>query len=93
MRFVIALLVAFGLAAGAATPALAGAADSGYSMSLDQQQAPSGQLDVDINTNEGGGAWYMSPLWIGVGLLALVLLIVLIAAATRGGGGTTVIKD
>lgn len=94
MRFIIALLMALGLVAGSmAVPAMALAAGSGYTLAAEQQQ-PSGQLDVNIDMNEGGGgAWYASPVWIAIGFLALVVLLLLIVAATRGGGGTTVIKD
>jgi uncharacterized membrane protein len=34
----------------------------------------------------------MNPIWIAIGVIALVLLIVIIAMAARG-SGTTVIKD
>ena len=40
----------------------------------------------------GGGVWWQSPIWIAIGVIALVLLIMLIVMATRG-GGTTVIKE
>ena len=93
MRFLIALLAVFGLMVGSvATPVVTASADSGYALALDDQQNPTGRLEVDIDTNEGGGAWYTSPLWIAIGVIALVLLILLIVAATRG-GGTTVIKE
>ena len=93
MRFLFALLVAFGLIVGnVASPAVAASSDSGYALAADDQQQPSGRLEVDIDTNEGGGAWYTSPVWIAIGVIALVLLIVLIITATRG-GGTTVVKD
>jgi hypothetical protein len=36
--------------------------------------------------------WWQSPIWIAIGVIALVLLILLIVMATRG-GGTTVIKE
>jgi hypothetical protein len=92
MRFLIALLAACGIVAGAAVlPAAALTVDSEYTMAADQQ-APSGQLEVDINTNEGGGAWYTSPLWIAIGVIALVLLILLIVMASRG-GGTTIVRE
>jgi len=59
-----------------------------------QGQPPSGKLDVDINVGHTGssGAWWNNPLWIAVGVIALVLLIVIITMATRG-SGTTVIKE
>ena len=54
-------------------------------------QQPTGQLDVDINTN-GGGAWYADPVWLAIGAVALIVVIAIIAMVARG-GGTTVIKD
>ena len=47
---------------------------------------------VDINVNDHkGGAWYTNPVWIAIGIIALVLIIALIAMAGRG-RDTTVIK-
>ena len=93
MRFAIVVLMALGLLAGVASASsTALAAASEYSTSLDDQQQPGGRLEVDINTNQGGGAWYTSPVWIAIGVIALVLLIVLIVMATRG-GGTTIVRD
>lgn len=91
MRFFIALVAVLGalLIGGAAVPAVA-AADGGYVTALDQQ--PSGQLDVDINIDDGEGVWWTNPIWIGIGIVAVLLLVAIIAMAARG-GGTTVIKD
>ena len=61
-------------------------------VALAQGQPVQGKLDVDINTHSGGGAWWTNPLWIAIGIIALVLLIVIIAMAARG-SGTTVIKE
>ncbi len=51
-----------------------------------------GEVDVDIADKDGGGAWYLSPTWIVIGVLAVGVLVAIIVAASRG-GGTTVIKD
>jgi hypothetical protein len=56
------------------------------------QQQPSGQAKIDVNINKGGGAWWTSPVWIAIGILALLVVIVLIALVTRGGGGTTIVR-
>lgn len=53
---------------------------------------PTGQIDVDISTDEGG-AWYLSPVWIAIGILALLVIVAIMVAASRGGGGTTVIRE
>ena len=92
MRFAIVVLTAAGLFLGAAgaAPSTAIAADSGYSATLGDQQ-PTARLEVDIDTDDGG-AWYTSPVWIAIGVIALVLLILLIVMATRG-GGTTIVRE
>lgn len=88
MRFLIALLTVVGLAA--AGPVLAPA----YAFALQQQPGgvPSGQIDINITERTGGGDWWANPVWIGVGIVALILLIVIVALATRG-GGTTIVKE
>ena len=90
MRLAVALLALLGLAAAGnlATPGLA-AADSGYALAMAQQP---GQYSVDIDVNSAAAAWWTNPLWIGIGVVALVLLVVIIALAVRG-GGATVIKE
>jgi hypothetical protein len=90
MRLAIALLALLGLAAAGnlATPAPA-SADSGYVLAMAQQP---GQYSIDIDVDGANAAWWTNPLWIGIGVVALVLLVVIIALAVRG-GGTTVIKE
>ena len=64
------------------------------SLELAQQQQPPPKGEIDININHGGGrAWWTSPVWIAIGVLALVVLILLIILATRGGGGTTIVRE
>jgi hypothetical protein len=85
MRFLVASLAVIALLClgSIAMPVLA----------LAQGQPAQGRLDVNINTqSSGGGVWWQSPIWIAIGVIALVLLILLIVMATRG-GGTTVIKE
>ena len=93
MRFAIAVLMTCGLLLGsAAIPTVAVASAAGHELTVADQQQPSGKIEVDINTHRGGGAWYTSPVWIAIGVLALVLLVVLIVMATRG-GGTTIVRE
>ena len=83
----LAMLAAV-LTGGTVQPAAA-STDSGYAVALEQ---PRGQLEVDINVNDGDTAWWEHPIWFaaaGIGLLFLVLIIVMAAR----GGGTTVIKE
>jgi hypothetical protein len=88
MRFVFALFIVLGLMATSAV-SVPGVIGEGSSI-VAAQQPPTGQLEVDIDTG-GGGEWWMSPLWIGIGVVALIAVIALIVAAARG-GGTTVVK-
>ena len=57
------------------------------------QQNPTRDINVDVNVNRGGGAWYRSPVWIAIGVLAAIVILLLIVVAARGGGGTTIVKD
>ena len=84
MRFLVAslMLVAVMALGPAVMPAVA----------LAQGQPVQGEVDVDINTHSSGGAWWTNPIWIAIGVIALVLLVVIIAMAARG-SGTTVIKE
>ena len=53
-------------------------------------QAADKQIDINIST--GGEQWYLSPVWLAVGGLALIVLIMFIVMAVRG-GGTTIVKE
>jgi len=58
----------------------------------DSQQAQPPQINVEVNRG-GGGRWYASPVWIAIGVIALVVVVLLIVMAARGGGGgTTVVR-
>jgi hypothetical protein len=46
---------------------------------------------IEIKTTESHGAWYTQPVWIAIGIIALVLILALIAMAGRR-GNTTVVK-
>ena len=48
------------------------------------------KVDISVDDNRGG-AWYTNPVWIAIGIIALVLIIALIAMAGRG-RDTTVVK-
>lgn len=49
------------------------------------------KIEITTNDRSGRGAWYTQPVWIAIGIIALVLLIALIAMAGRR-GNTTVVK-
>jgi hypothetical protein len=65
-----------------------------FALSAAQAQAPQpppkADIDVDITSGERT-VWYMDPVWIIVGLVALAIVIALIVAASRS-GGTTVVR-
>jgi hypothetical protein len=48
------------------------------------------KIDVKV-TDDRGGAWYTQPVWIAIGIVALVLIILLIISAGRR-DTTTVVK-
>lgn len=54
------------------------------------QPPAKGEVDLDVEINDGS-AWYTDPVWIVIGIAALVVIVALIAMAGRG-GGTTVVR-
>jgi hypothetical protein len=54
-------------------------------------EEPRGQINVDIDTHRSSSVWWTNPLWIGLGVVALIAVIAVIVAASRG-GGTTVVR-
>jgi hypothetical protein len=57
-------------------------------------QAPQPPAQINVEVNHGGRVWYASPVWVAIGVIALVLVVLLVALAARGGGsgGTTVVR-
>ena len=49
------------------------------------------QATIEVKTSESHGAWYTQPVWIAIGIIALVLIIALISMAGRR-DNTTVVK-
>jgi len=95
----IALALTF---ATTAVPARAQAADTALTQptmaaaTYALQQNPVKDVNVDINVNHGGRAWYRNPMWIAIAVIGGVLLLVLLLLAARGtgsGGGTTIIRE
>jgi hypothetical protein len=39
-------------------------------------------VEVDIG-EKGGGAWYSNPLWVGVGVIVLLLVVLIAVTAAR----------
>lgn len=46
---------------------------------------------IEVKTSDSHGTWYTQPVWIAIGVIALVLIIVLISMAGRR-NNTTVVK-
>jgi hypothetical protein len=49
-------------------------------------QAP---LKVEVSTADSNTVWYTSPVWLGIGAVAVVLIIVLAIMASRSPAKTT----
>ena len=88
-----AVLLAVGLLAMpvVSTVQPAAALTSSGAAALELQGQPTPPIDVDVTTDRGG-AWYASPVWIAIGVLAVIVILLLIVMAGRG-GGTTVVRD
>ena len=96
---VLALAVLLGLLAVPAHSTMASTSASTSAIGADMQQKPaqpstqpSPPPQVNVEVHRGGGAWYMSPVWIAIGAIAVVVLVLLIVVASRG-GGTTIVRD
>ena len=53
-------------------------------------QLPDKKIEITVG-DHAAAAWYHSPVWIAIGILAIVVVVLLVALVARG-GGTTVIK-
>jgi hypothetical protein len=60
----------------------------------DPQPPAQPPAQVTVKVEHGGRAWYASPVWVAIGVIAAVLVIMLIVMAARGGssGGATIVK-
>jgi hypothetical protein len=96
---VLSALTIFLLTGAPASMAMGAGGDHGTAVASADPQASgspaagkvSAKVDVDVDGHRSG-AWYLSPTWIVIGILAIGVLVAIIVAASRG-GGTTVIKD
>lgn len=52
------------------------------------QQAPAPAPEVNVEVRERG--WSMSPMWIAIGAIGLVVLILVVAMASRTGSNTVI---
>jgi hypothetical protein len=87
MRTCILALVLSFVVAGLAIPAVSGGSGAGVVIAAQEQPVPP---PVQVEIERRDTAWYTSPVWIAIGVIAIVLLVVIVAMAARG---TTVIRD
>ena len=57
----------------------------------DPQPPAKGEVNVKVDL-DNGGPWYGNPMWIVLGVVALVVVVLLVALAGRGGSDTTVVS-
>lgn len=93
------LSLAFAVTVALAAPAAHAAHASKITPSLEKAapvyalQIPDKKIEITVGDRGGSVRWYRNPVWIAIGVLALIVLVLLIIVATRGGGGTTIIRD
>jgi hypothetical protein len=86
------MLVAAGtLSRAASVPVRTSGASVSASASFELQN-PGNDTNADSNLNVGRTPWYRSPVWIAIGVLALVILILIVVLAARAGSSTTTVK-
>jgi hypothetical protein len=91
MVFGLGLVIPASLPGHATTTGVVLAAPSAPTV---QANPPAQPPQINVEVNHGGRAWYASPVWVAIGVIALVLVVMLVAMAARGGGGggTTVVR-
>jgi hypothetical protein len=57
-----------------------------------QPQTSPGDVKVDIGVERTEHVWYADPMWIALGVVALVVIVLAIVLAGRGGDSTTVVR-
>jgi len=70
-----------------AGPSMSAATSSVYAL-----QIPDKKIEITVGDRGGGVRWYRSPVWIAIGVLAVVVVLLMIVLIARG-GGTTIVKD
>lgn len=81
MRVLVALLGFFLVIGGSITASPTTAAGQGIVASYFQPGTPDGiAVDIDVDS---GSRWYADPIWIGVGIVALILIVAIVARSKR----------
>jgi hypothetical protein len=90
----LVLAGAFAIAAPAAPSASVAAATPTISAiaPVFALQVPDQKIEVTVGERGGSVRWYRNPVWVALGVLAVIIILLLVVIAARG-GGTTVIRD
>lgn len=56
-------------------------------------QVPDKKIEITVGDRGVSARWYRNPVWIAIGVLAVIVLLLLVILAVRGGGGTTIIRE
>jgi hypothetical protein len=94
MRLPIAIAAVLLLLMGVATgPVPAAMSSSGLTVvAAAAQESAAPKAELDVNIHRSGGGWWVNPVWIAIGVIALVVLVLIVAMIARG-GGTTIVKE
>ena len=55
-------------------------------------QVPDKKIEITVGDRGGNVRWYRNPVWVSLGVLAVIIILLLVIIAARS-GGTTVIRD
>jgi hypothetical protein len=55
-------------------------------------QVPDKKIEITVGDRGGNVRWYRNPVWVSLGVLAVIIIMLLVIIAARS-GGTTVIRD
>jgi hypothetical protein len=56
-------------------------------------QVPDKKIEITVGDHGGSVRWYRNPVWIAIGVIALIIVLLLIVLIARGGGGTTIVRE
>jgi len=54
-------------------------------------QIPDKKIEITVGDRDARAAWYRSPVWIAIGILAVVVVLLIVVLIARG-GGTTIVR-
>jgi hypothetical protein len=103
LAFALTVLIAAQPARAASPPSFSGATivalqqepapDQKPDQKLQQEQAPDQKIDITLAQRPSGGiAWYRNPVWVAIGILAVIVVLLLVVMVAKG-NDTTVIRQ